>query len=390
MKFISLKGISENNGSKIIDEILNIILGNNKDLENLKIVADVDENLHFSRILEIFIKRLNNKNYPISAYTPKRLSIALEKYKKDLKKRNLMEELLSRFYYDLCISGEKIILDYPPLLQIEIASRCNYRCVFCYQSDNTFSDPKSKYMGFMDFNLFKDLIDEIEGNIPYITFASRGEPTLHPQFLDILEYCRDKFKDIKINTNASTLNRKKIEKILDICDTLVFSIDSPDPKIYPKIRVNGNLEKVIKNINLFNRIRSNHPRNKDIVTRASGVLFNKEIQSEEDYENLFKPLFDQTAFVEYDPWEKMYTLPVNNITKPCSQPFHRFFVWFDGSYNCCDMDYKSTLSEGAIRFSKEYSLKEAWNSKIMNNIRDLHHSGKRNQIEPCKRCPLSA
>ena len=65
MKFISLKGISESDGSKIIDEILNIILGNNKDLENLKIVDDIDEKLHFSRILEIFIKRLNNKNYRI-------------------------------------------------------------------------------------------------------------------------------------------------------------------------------------------------------------------------------------------------------------------------------------------------------------------------------------
>ena len=93
--------------------------------------------------------------------------------KKIFIKKDLIVELLSRFYYDLCISGEKVILDYPPLLQIEIASKCNYKCVFCYQTDQTFSDPKSGFMGFMDFILFKNLIDEIEGNIPYLTFASR-------------------------------------------------------------------------------------------------------------------------------------------------------------------------------------------------------------------------
>ena len=33
----------------------------------------------------------------------------------------------------------KIFDDYPPSVQIEIASVCNFRCVFCYQSDSSFS-----------------------------------------------------------------------------------------------------------------------------------------------------------------------------------------------------------------------------------------------------------
>jgi len=390
MKFITLEGAIEKDGSALVKEILELILSDKEYLNHLSHLFDIEISSHYSKLLKLFINHIKNKDYPISSYTPKRLSIAIEKYKKNKIKRHLLEELLARFYYDLCIFGENISLDYPPLLQIEIASRCNYKCVFCYQSDKSFSDPKSPFMGYMDIQLFKCLIDEIEGNIPYITFASRGEPTLHPKFLEILEYCKGKFKDIKINTNASTLNKYKIEKLLDICDTIVFSIDSPDPEIYPQIRVNGNLNRVLKNIKLFNSIRSTHPRDKEVITRASGVLYNKKIQSEHLYQELFSPLFDQTAFVEYDPWEKMYSLPINEIKSPCSQPFYRFFIWFDGSYNCCDMDYKSTLSEGCTKISKEYSLKDAWNSEVMNKIRTLHHSGKRNELEPCRRCPLSA
>ena len=33
----------------------------------------------------------------------------------------------------------------------------------------------------MKFDLFKKVIDEIEGKIEAVTFASRGELTLHPE-----------------------------------------------------------------------------------------------------------------------------------------------------------------------------------------------------------------
>ena len=240
----------------------------------------------------------------------------------------------------------------------------------------------------MDFSLFKEIIDQIEGSIPYITFASRGEPTMHPKFLEMLDYCAGKFKDIKINTNASLLNRDKINKIIDVCDTVVFSIDTPNKEIYPDIRVGGDLNRVLKNITLFNEIRSVHPRGSQVNTRASGVLFNEKIQSQDDYKEIFSPLFDQTAFVKYNPWEKIYSLPENDIRTPCQQPFYRFFIWFDGSYNCCDMDYKSILSENATKVSSSYSVKDAWNSNIMKNVRKKHHTGKRDTLEPCKRCPI--
>ena len=43
----------------------------------------------------------------------------------------------------------KIFDDYPPCVQIEPASVCNFRCVFCYQADKTFSNKNSIYMGYM-------------------------------------------------------------------------------------------------------------------------------------------------------------------------------------------------------------------------------------------------
>jgi len=388
MGFKYLSGLEIREGIKLVSEILDLILDGEKNLSKLAKLDFLEGNRHYSNILNLFLKSVKDEDYPVSSYTPKRLSIAIQKYKENKSKKDLLKELLSRFYYDSCIKGKRIELEFPPLLQIEIASKCNYKCVFCYQTDMSFSGPNSPYMGFMDFDLFKKIIDQIDGSIPYITFASRGEPTLHPKFEEILDYCKGKFKDIKINTNASALNRKKINKILEVCDTVVFSIDTPDKEIYPKIRVGGKLENVLKNIALFNEIRSTHIRKKDVNTRASGVLFNPNIQSKENYKKLFSPLFDQTAFVKYNPWEKIYSLPENGIETPCQQPFYRFFIWFDGSYNCCDMDYKSILTKDATKISHDFSVKNAWNSQIMKDIREIHHSGKRNSLDPCKRCPI--
>ena len=99
-------------------------------------------------------------------------------------------------------------------------------------------------MGKMDKSLFKSIIDQIEGNIEFISLASRGEPLANPDIPEMLEYCSNKFLNLKINTNASLLDEKKIHAILaGGVKTLVFSADAADEKLYSELRVNGNLKK---------------------------------------------------------------------------------------------------------------------------------------------------
>ena len=38
----------------------------------------------------------------------------------------------------------KIVDDYPPCVQIEPASICNFKCVFCYQADLTFNNKNKR------------------------------------------------------------------------------------------------------------------------------------------------------------------------------------------------------------------------------------------------------
>ena len=57
---------------------------------------------------------------------------------------------------------KKIIDNFPPLVQIEPSSICNFRCVFCFETDKTFTNKKNGFMGTMKIELFKKIIDELE------------------------------------------------------------------------------------------------------------------------------------------------------------------------------------------------------------------------------------
>ena len=277
----------------------------------------------------------------------------------------------------------KLIEKYPPSVQIEIASVCNFRCVFCYQADKTFSDKKSGFMGYMNFDLFKKIIDQLEGNVESITIASRGEPTLHKEIKEMLKYTKGKFLATKVNTNASLLTEDIIHAFLknDI-QSVVFSIDAADKELYEKLRVNGKFEKTLKNIEKFLQIKKNEYPNSRLITRISGVKVN-DLQDINEMEEFWSQFADIVAFTNYIPWESTYENPLNNLKDPCTELWRRIFVWWDGIANPCDYDYKSQLSQWNIVESK---ISDVWCSDFYNTLRSNHLKEKRKEHEPCVRC----
>lgn len=300
----------------------------------------------------------------------------------DKKGDQLVRYLVYRYKYNIFPKIKKIE-DYPPNLQIEITSICNLRCVMCYQKDKSFSTKSNGHMGHMNFDLFKKIIDEIDGKLEAVTFASRGEPTLNPNLEKFLKYSEDKFIGLKLNTNATMFNEKMINVLLSSnLETLVLSIDAATKEMYEKIRINSNFEKIIKNLEMFKNIREKNYKNSKLKVRISGVLINDQ-QNLKSIKEFYKDLADEFSLVNYNPWESSYENEVNDITEPCTDLWRRMFVWWDGKVNPCDYDYKSTLS---VWNAKSLSIKEIWNSSYYNDLRDKHLSKMRRKIEPCARC----
>jgi radical SAM protein with 4Fe4S-binding SPASM domain len=305
---------------------------------------------------------------------------------KSIKIKDHARYLLYRYKYNK-YPELKIVDDYPPCIQIEPSSICNYRCIMCYQVDRSFSNKSSGYMGYMDLDLYKNIIDQIEGKVEAVTLASRGEPTLNKDFVKMLEYSSGKFLGFKINTNASLLSEELSHAILSNIDigTIVFSIDAADKNIYEKIRVNGVFEKVLKNIARFKEIKEKYYKSSNLVTRVSGVKLN-DYQDIDSMEEIWLQYVDQTGFTNYTPWETSYENDTNKISLPCTDLWRRMFVWQDGVVNPCDYDYKSTLSIGKVT---ESSISNLWKSDEYKSLRSLHLEQKRSMKSPCNQCPMT-
>jgi radical SAM protein with 4Fe4S-binding SPASM domain len=109
---------------------------------------------------------------------------------------------------------------YFPAAKWQITGRCNYRCKHCFNAvDNS--------PIFEEFTLAeaKDLIAEFERCGVQKIEITGGEPTLHPNFIEILsELAKARIDVTKINTNASRITPELLEKIKSLGFRPLFAI----------------------------------------------------------------------------------------------------------------------------------------------------------------------
>lgn len=94
----------------------------------------------------------------------------------------------------LCIEHEQ----HTCLGLVEITSACNLHCPMCYAS----SGPGGKHLSFAECRSSIDRLVAVEGRAEVLQLSG-GEPTIHPDFLRILEYgCRAAVDLVMINSNG--------------------------------------------------------------------------------------------------------------------------------------------------------------------------------------------
>ncbi len=300
-------------------------------------------------------------------------------------RQDWFDYLIYRYRFKTYPPRQKL-LDFPLYLLIEPTSICNLRCLMCFQADKSFQT--KEYLGIMPWNLFVKVADQAkEMNCQAITLASRGEPTLHPEFGKMLYYLKKiGILDIKINTNATKLNEKISHEILSAgVSEVVFSMDAADESLYRKIRPGGDFQSVVANIKKFHRIRKNYYPQAATTTRITGVKFLPE-QNISEIDGFWRDIVDEITIKRAaERWDSYHNKKVN-WAKPCYALWERMYVWHDGTVNPCDFDYKSKLAVGNA-YSKP--LKDIWKGQTYSRLRKLHLEGRRSELIPCDRCSIT-
>jgi MoaA/NifB/PqqE/SkfB family radical SAM enzyme len=138
-----------------------------------------------------------------------------------------------RLWVDL--PKKRIIRDYPLLVDLELSSACNLLCPMCYTITDEFKGRVKRSM--MEFELFKKIVREIAGKVFAIRLSLRGEPTLHPNFIECITFAKEQgIKEISSLTNGSRLSLDYFKRMAEAgLDWLTISIDGINEE-YEKIR----------------------------------------------------------------------------------------------------------------------------------------------------------
>lgn len=357
--------LTENNID--LNKVINIL---EESIDNIK----KDERIILKQIIENF------KSGNSSLLTSQEIQ-----YLKINPKKKWADYLIYRTRF-IAYEKQESVADFPLYLVLEPVSACNLRCTMCFQVDESFTK-NQKFMGMMDIKLFKKIIDEAhEYGTKAITLTCRGEPTMHPRLGEMLEYCKGKFIELKINTNATLLPEKLIHQMLksDLTD-IVFSIDSYEKEEYESIRVRGIFEEVFANIKKFKEIRENFYPNSNCATRVSGVRVNEK-QDPKKFKEFWEDYVDYVIMVDMIQRWDIYNNPKDVMGDgPCYHLAGRMYVYFDGIGNPCDQDYKGLLAMGNV---KDNTIRSIWKNEKYIKLREMHRNNMRMNVNPCDRCPV--
>ena len=126
---------------------------------------------------------------------------------------------------------------------VEITAKCNLHCPYCYNDS---------CMGKYELNVdvIKRIVDELEKRKKYAIAISGGEPFLHPNIDEIIDYCIKKKVRPNIITNLTQLNDSKILDLLQKDIAFQITFDGHCEEIHSLTRGKNVF---IKNINFIEK-----------------------------------------------------------------------------------------------------------------------------------------
>ena len=244
----------------------------------------------------------------------------------------------------------------------------------------------------MGFSLFRQVVDEAKEFIYDADLFGGGEPLLNPEISRMVEYAKSAGLHVRLHTNATKLSRGlALELIESGLDFLSFSFDGYDKEHYERTRVNARYEETLENIRVFLEVKKSknvsHPYTVMQAIRPHGHPERDDEAAKLAFRQQFSslPLNEFRVIDEHNYGGKIR--PVSgeggNRYSPCTFPWYATYVLWDGSIVPCCVDWWGEYQLGRV---PDTSIREAWNSQMMQSLRDKLAHRQYREVEICRHC----
>ena len=181
------------------------------------------------------------------------------------------------------IPSIKAIPDVPAEIMLEVESRCNFECTFCFNKTSFASN------GFgvqkMETRQVKEIIDSIKrAKVSTVRFTG-GEPMLREDFFDLIKYAKLKGLKVRLNTNGSLIeDYSMVKEMVKYLDYVLFAMHAYSAKQDEKITgFKNSFDKKIRAMQWFKKAGIN-------ILRVNTIASLDNIRNLDRFYRLFKKL----------------------------------------------------------------------------------------------------
>lgn len=165
-------------------------------------------------------------------------SKTFELFKTELSKKQIANSQLNK---QEALQGKIKLQSYPRRILLELTNACNFNCIMCGRDRRDFQPT------FLD----AAYIDCLAGALEYceeVTLFGWGEPTIHPDFKEIIKRVSRYPVRKYFVTNGSTL--RDIEDVLFDCqvEIMAVSLDGANARTNNRIRRNSDFERIVEDL----------------------------------------------------------------------------------------------------------------------------------------------
>lgn len=308
--------------------------------------------------------------------------------------------LITASYYFSLWLRKPLVWGKPVSISIEPTTSCNLRCPECPSGLRSFTRPT----GMLDVNLFKSIINQSYQTAAYLLLYFQGEPYLHPQFVELVNYASAKGLYTATSTNAHYLTDENAKKTIESgLDRLIISIDGSTQDTYEGYRVGGTLSKVIEGtrnlIEWKKKLNSATPFVifQFLVVKPNGhqieeiKALGKELGVDKvafktaqlyDYKNgnSLMPTIEKYSRYKKQP-DGTYQFK-NKLLNQCWKMWHSTVVTWDGIVVPCCFDKDAGHQQGSLT---DQNLEDVWEGNSYNDFRKQLLTNRKN-IDICQNC----
>jgi radical SAM protein with 4Fe4S-binding SPASM domain len=155
----------------------------------------------------------------------------------------------------------------PMHAEIGLTNKCNHHCSFCTLDWITHGKE----------TLASDVLGELMQDLKYmgvksVYFAGEGEPTLHPEFVDVVNGTAHMGIKVAVATNGQRFTQDVAERTLRNISWIRFSLDTIDPTLYRQIHGVGNEALMITKNNIVTAVTTKKSQNLSVDIGVQVVL----------------------------------------------------------------------------------------------------------------------